>query len=274
MNQLEEARTILSKASTVIITAGAGMSAEIGAKTYWSGDDKQYAGDISPYGLTDLEHAHGATWDTHRKSQIAFYQDSLASLLSMDILGANSPYRILKDYLETTGKDYFIQTSNVDSAFSRAGYDRTRIHEIHGTRFRSQCLTNPQEHGVFKTDTSSITICPACDGDTRPNCLFFVDFEFNPSVTGKQQDAFAEFRTSIDNASTVLLEIGAGTTIAAIRNLSLRLNSKNHIPIIRINPHEINNDGGLKNILPKSPTAPFFRVETSATEGLRLLTQL
>lgn len=264
------ARTLLSDAENVIILAGAGMSAEIGTGTYWSGPERQYAGNLSIHGFTDLEHAHGAMWDTHRAMQIDFYHGILDGLINTDVNNSTSPYRILHDYLEETGKNYFIMTSNVDGAFVRSGFSAEKIYEIHGTRLRSQCLDFPVEHGIFPTNTTSgiPTQCPECKGDTRPNCLFFVDFAFNPAIARKQQDQFTAFRESLSGTPSTVLEIGAGTTIATIRNQSLRINSKQHIPVIRINPHDLFNDGGLKNILPKSKIAPFVRIQADATPGL------
>lgn len=274
MNDISDARQILEKANRVIILAGAGMSQDIGAGTYWTGENRQYAGNMSPYGFTDHEHAQAAMWNTNRDAQIAYYNSTLHGLISTEVNAPHSPYRVLQNYLEHAGKDYFIMTSNVDSAFMRAGYLPDRIFEMHGSRVNSQCLDFPQEHGVFPTDTTagSFTRCPNCKGDTRPNCLFFVDFAFNPKIKGRQQDAYAAYKATIPNSQAIVLEIGAGTTIAGIRNESLRLNSRHNFPVIRINPHDINENGGLKNILKKSKTAPFIGIENTAIEGLTLLT--
>lgn len=251
------------------------MSQDLGVATYWTGTHTQYAGKMSPYGFTDYEHAQGAMWGTHRAEQIAFYNSTLHSLIHTEVNTPTSPYQVLFDYIQQTGKQYFIMTSNVDAAFARTGFLPDRIYEIHGSRLKSQCLDFNQEHGVFDTDlkTGKPTPCPTCQGDTRPNCLFFVDFEFNPTINRKQQDAYAAYKRTLTSPKTVAIEIGAGTTIATIRNESLRLNSKQDIPVIRINPYDLHDDGGLKNILRKSKTAPFLRLEHKAIAGLTLLTQ-
>lgn len=250
------------------------MSQDLGVGTYWTGDNNQYAGNLSPFGFTDYEHAQGAMWKTHRAEQIVFYNSTLHKLISTEVTEPTSPYKILFDYLEQENKDYFIVTSNVDSAFKRTGFNPEKIYELHGNRTKSQCLDFPKEHGIFATDIESgnPTACPECSGDTRPNCLFFVDFEFNPKLNRAQQDTYATYKRSLNDAATVALEIGAGTTIATIRNESLRLNSKQNIPVIRINTHDLYNYGGLKNILPKSKTAPFIALEHTAKDGLALLT--
>jgi len=274
MDSISNAKYLLNEASNVIILAGAGMSQELGVATYWTGSQNQYAGAMSPYGFTDYEHAQGAMWKTHRAEQIAFYNSTLHGLISTEVTASTSPYKILFDYLNQVNKDYFIMTSNVDSAFKRTGFNPEKIYELHGNRTNSQCLDFPKEHGIFPTDIESgnPTKCPECSWDTRPNCLFFVDFEFNPALNRKQQDIYASYKRTLEDTATVALEIGAGTTIATIRNESLRLNSKQDIPVIRINTHDLHNYGGLKNILPKSKTAPFIALEQTARDGLTLLT--
>lgn len=269
----ETARRLLHEADNVLILAGAGMSQELGTQTYWTGQENKYAGATSQYGFTDLEHAHAEMWETHKIVQKDYYNANLQNIIGTDVNATQSPYRILKEYLDSTAKNYFVMTTNVDGAFVRSGYSNDSVYEVHGSRLRSQCLDHPLDHGIFPTDisSSSPTSCPKCQGDTRPNCLFFVDFAFNPSVTLSQQDRFTEYRESLQPASSILLEIGAGTTIATIRNQALRVNSKLNIPVVRINPDDIDSDGGLKNILRKSVSAPFLRIKENAGSGLNSL---
>jgi len=37
-------------------------------------------------------------------------------------------------------KDYFVVTSNVDNQFQKAGFDSSKIHEIHGSLLQIQCI--------------------------------------------------------------------------------------------------------------------------------------
>lgn len=270
---IEQARELISDASRIIVLAGAGMSADVGVGTYWSGANRQYGKDISRFGFSQYEHAHGDMWNTHREEQIAFYSESLPALVKNDVLTADSPYKILLDYLSAEKKDSFVATSNVDAAFIRAGFDAVKVYEVHGNRLRSQCLENPMEHGVFATDINSNinTPCPICKCPSRPNCLFFVDFDFNPFVLHHQQHAFNEYKQNLKKGKTVILEIGAGTTIAAIRNQGMRLNRDFDIPIIRINLHELNETTGMENIIRCSKQAPILGIETNASKGLKTL---
>lgn len=273
VNTINQARTLISNADRIIVLAGAGMSADIGIGTYWSGEKRQYGEELSRFGFSQYEHTQAEMWKTHREEQVAFYAETIPALVKNDVLTIDSPYKILADYLQDDGKDSFVLTSNVDAAFVRAGFDSSRIYEIHGSRLRSQCLENPMEHGVFDTDISIIgnTPCPICQSFSRPNCLFFVDFDFNPFVLHRQQHSFGEYKESLKTGNTVALEIGAGTTIAAVRNQGMRLNRDFDIPIIRINLYELNETTGMENIIRSSAKAPTLGIEMNATKGLKAL---
>lgn len=270
---INHARKLINDADRIIVLAGAGMSADIGIGTYWSGDKRQYGEKVSRFGFSQYEHAHGEMWKTHREEQIAFYAETLPALVNNNVLTDGSPYKILLDYLEVDGKDNFVVTSNVDAAFVRAGFDDSFIYEVHGNRLRSQCLAFPMEHGVFNTDISSIenTPCPVCHSPSRPNCLFFVDFDFNPLVLHKQQSKFLKYKESLNTGKTVILEIGAGTTIAAIRNQGMRINRDYDIPVVRINLYELNETTGMENIIRRSAKAPILGIEMNASKGLKAL---
>lgn len=267
---IAQARTLLKKASKVIVLAGAGMSADIGTGTYWTGSDRQYGELISQFGFTQYEHAHGAMWITHREEQIQYYEDTLGPLVNNDVLAEGSPYRLLTEYLDVNDKDYFVVTSNVDAAFIRSGFDPEKLFEIHGSRTRSQCLNSPEGHGIFTTDVYSgkNTPCPFCSAPSRPNCLFFLDFDFNPRFTNVQQDKFFAYRDNIKTGEAIVLEIGAGTTIATIRNQGLRLNRDYDAPVIRINLHELDSQGGMENIIKRSVNAPIVGLAMTASAGL------
>lgn len=270
---INQARQLIAESNRILVLAGAGMSADIGVGTYWSGAKRQYGEEISRFGFSQYEHAHGEMWKTHREEQVAFYAETLPSLVKNDVMTVDSPYKILKDYLQAEDKDSFILTSNVDAAFVRAGFDTSRIYEVHGNRLRSQCLQEPFEHGVFATDINNAanTPCPTCQSPSRPNCLFFVDFDFNPLVLHQQQKRFSDYKDSLYTGKTVILEIGAGTTIAAIRNQGMRLNRDYDIPIIRINLHELNETTGMENIIRRSIKAPNLGIEMNASKGLKTL---
>lgn len=254
----EIANLLLRRSKNVIVLAGAGMSAELGTPVYYEGPNASYGTQKSEYGYTALEHAFAPLWEDDPKNQKAYSRKRWEYMLSIDVKQENSPYAALLNYLEENNKDYFVSTTNVDSAFLRAGYSEQRLHEVHGSSRVSQCLIEPG-HGIFPTQdpTLGYTSCPECGGDTRPNTMYFLDFYFNSELLQEQQWRYINFIENIAPEETVVLEIGAGETVATLRQASRKLNSIYGFDLIRINPQEDNAPNlpiGLPS-LPNSPTA-------------------
>lgn len=273
VNEFYEASTLLSSAQNIIIFAGAGMSVEVGIQPYWIGDDKKYGSEKSAEGFTAYEHSHATLWDTDREAQIRHFNSNLMLLVGNDVLGADSPYKLLLDYLISYGKDYFVSTSNVDGAFVRAGFDSGKIFEVHGSRMRSQCLDYPHRHGVFTTDVISgnPTLCPSCQGDTRPNTFGFWDFDFNAKVSTEQRTHFQIFRETADKTHTVGLVIGAGTTVPTIHDQALMTNLMYEIPLIRINPNVSPQYLLAEQVFNFEPAASIIDIEETAFVGIKKL---
>lgn len=260
---------LLNEADDVIILAGAGMSADIGTPTYWTGNEAKYANAESKYGFTSLEHSSAPLWKTHPQQQSDYFQALYAQMLNQDLPHDEvNPYLMLKNWLDTTKKNYFVVTSNVDTAFSRNGYDPTKLYEIHGAYDRSQCLREPSKHGVFSTTLPDLgkTLCPYCGKITRPNVLFFADFWFNSQVNDEQDDNFFELSDSLISKKTVLLEIGVGLTVMNLRNITRRLYAMHDIPLVRVNPFHV-----LAGDHIVTGSAPIIEHKLKAAEGLALL---
>lgn len=215
------------------------MSAELGTPVYYKGDNASYGSDKSEFGYTAFEHAFAPLWENDPEAQKQYTRKRWAYMLSIDAKQENSPYTALLEYITEHKKDYFVSTTNVDSAFLRAGYDEQLIHEIHGSSRVSQCLNEPR-HGIFptKNPAEGFTACPECGGDTRPNIMHFLDFDFNADLVTEQQWRYVNFIENIAPEETVVLEIGAGETVATLRQASRKLQMIYGFDLIRINPQE------------------------------------
>ena len=175
-------RELLENSTHVIVIAGAGMSADVGTPTYWTGDHAKYGDGTSRHGYTNLQHAMGPLWDKEPLNQAEFFQETFSEMLaSPKPEDKENPYVLLKNWLDGREKKSFVITSNVDTAFKEYGYDSAALYEIHGAYDRSQCLRVPSKHGVFPTvdPSQDKTYCPRCDSLARPNVLFFDDLDFN-----------------------------------------------------------------------------------------------
>ncbi len=142
----------------------------------------------------------------------------------------------------------FAVTSNVDGHFQRAGFDPSRVYEVHGSIHHLQC-TVPCVDDVWRfeeevpVDLSTmragrIPACRHCARVARPNILMFGDGAWLPHRTHAQERRFHAFLDENGDGSVVVLELGAGTAVATIRYLAERLGRTPGALVVRVNPRE------------------------------------
>lgn len=266
--QSTDIRKILDESSQVLLFAGAGLSQELGISTYWSGSMAKYASNVSEYGFTALEHSSAGLWESEPSSQSKYFHDAYVLMEeSQKNHLQNSSYTRIREYLETQGKEYFVVTSNVDSAFVNAAYPPERIYEVHGSYRTSQCLQFPF-HKVFPTDIHvENTPCPECGSMSRPNVLFFDDYWFNETVINEQWTNYIDFGF---DKNTVILEIGVGVAVPKIRQISFLTYLEFDIPYIHINPEPQNLITGFEEQL-NSHVSPEIWIKETTPVALDLL---
>lgn len=83
--------------------------------------------------------------------------------------------------------NYFMQTSNVDGLWQKAGFNEKKIFEIHGNIFHLQCY---ECQTIFNNDTLDFKLdhdkleshtfptCECCQRMMRPNILLWNDNYF------------------------------------------------------------------------------------------------
>lgn len=274
MNDLLKAQHLAARAKNFIVLAGAGMSVEVGLSTYWTGPNSKYGDESSRFGYTALEHSDESLWFLDEASQVEYFRELHQRMSSADVSADSSPYRVLLKYFTDYGLDYFIRTTNVDSAFVRAGFDAEKIYEQHGAYSRSQCLAHPAKHGVFPTGEPGVArFCPVCGSVVRPNVLFFNDFHCNHDIMYEQQDRFTDFVNSVTPQNTVVLEIGVGSTVPVLRDQSSILGGRDGFNVIRINPAADDYEG-FAHVLPLPDNVHLLKVEATATDGLKQVLNL
>lgn len=271
---LDIARHLLHNSSKVLVLAGAGMSAELGTPTYWTGASAKYGEGETEFGFSPLEHATEDLWEIVPEIQALYFQRSFLSMKSNQ-KSLDSHYTALLNFLNEMNKEYFVSTTNVDGAFLDAQLDENLLYEIHGAYRNSQCLLEPTMHGIFKTTDPALDVahCPTCGNLARPNVMFFNDFHFNQGRTLVQQLSYSDFEQHLQPSDSVILEIGAGTSVPVLRNYSVRLNGRLDIPVIRLNPNKAVGVDGIAKLIPRSKVSPFVEIELSASQGVNLLTR-
>jgi NAD-dependent SIR2 family protein deacetylase len=238
--QLKIAAEWLSDADGILITAGAGMGVDSGlpdfrgAHGFWNAYPALKAEDIS---FQDI--ANGEAFRRNPIRAWGFYGHRL-NLYRRTV--PHEGFDILRRWASTKEHGAFVFTSNVDGQFQKAGFEADRILEFHGSIHRLQCLRDCSNEvwsaDDFKPEVdeedcrlkSELPRCPKCVGIARPNILMFNDADWNDYAVRRQRMRFERWLMTSDNI--VVIELGAGTAIPTVRNMSERVGA----PVIRINP--------------------------------------
>ena len=138
----------------------------------------------------------------------------------------------------------FVFTSNVDGQFQKAGFDETRVCEVHGSIHHLQCLDGcdgritlgdsfePEVDEAACLLRSPLPRCTHCQTLLRPNVLMFGDWGWLGQRTAAQRHRLEAWQAG--TRRVVVVEIGAGLHVPTVRWFSETLGE----PLIRINPTE------------------------------------
>jgi len=159
--------------------------------------------------------------------------------------------KLLSIAQKKTGK-YFVFTSNVDGQFQKAGFDDERIEECHGSIHFLQC-SRPCSDNFWSAENTVMNInedtfeaeepfpiCNQCGAIARPNILMFSDWSWVSGRTARQEGQLSSWLDSLrrDQKKVVIVEIGAGTAVPTVRQLSESIANQFSTKLIRINPQD------------------------------------
>ncbi len=240
------AAAAIGRAAVLLIVAGAGMSVDSGLpdfrgeRGFWNAYPMYERLGISFVGAANPAHFHddpafGWGFYGHRTN----------------LYRATEPhegFRILRRWIAARGLAHFVATSNVDGQFQKAGFPEERVLEVHGSIHHLQCLAPcsgaiwpnreeiPVDHATMRA--ARVPRCGRCGGAARPNVLMFGDFSWLSERTDAQESRFGEFLEANAGRATAVVEMGAGTAIPTMRNLSERVGRRRGVTVVRINPRE------------------------------------
>jgi NAD-dependent SIR2 family protein deacetylase len=236
----------IRNAKALIVTSGAGMGVDSGLPDFRG--ERGFWNAYPVYerlGLTFVEAANPAHFAEDPEFGWGFYGHRTHLYRDTE---PHAGFGILKRWIDRFRLDHFLVTSNVDGQFQKAGFDERRILEVHGSIHHLQCLTpcsgaiwpNREEIPVDPGTMRAATVprCIRCGGVARPNVLMFGDFSWIGDRTRRQESRFGAFLEGNGGHRTVVVELGAGTSIPTIRSLSERLGRRSGVTVVRINPRE------------------------------------
>ena len=246
--QIELAARIVAEADALVVAAGAGMGVDSGLPDFRGPEGFWRA--YPPYKVLGLRFEAMASPD-HFVADPAlgwgFYGHRT------NLYRATAPhggFEILRRWVATKPLGGFVFTSNVDDHFGRAGFDRGRIVEAHGSIEHHQCLADCGR-GIFPADPDRIAVdpatfravapfpaCPRCGSLARPNILMFGDWHWVADRTDGQLERFSDWLASAAGSRLAVVEIGAGSAVPTVRRLSERLVADLCARLIRINVRE------------------------------------
>jgi len=236
----------IATADALLITAGAGMSADSGLPVFRGNEGFWRAYPPLAAQKISFERMAQPMWfDERPRMAWAFYGHRLK--LYRDAV-PHEGHTLLRRWSERVPFGSFVVTSNVDGQFAKAGFADTAIAEHHGSIHRLQCSQSctgetwdpPVADLDIDLDTlearGELPACSRCGRVARPNILMFNDAEWIDTLTRQQMRAFDTWRASVRDRRLVILEIGAGTAIPTIRHIGERAAQRARTMLVRINP--------------------------------------
>jgi NAD-dependent SIR2 family protein deacetylase len=254
---LQKAITVLQQSTTILILAGAGMSADSGLPTFRGKEGfwKAYPPAASK-GLSFSDVSNPASFIQNERFGWGFFGHRYHLYTNAT---PHDGYSNLLRLCQSKRNSYFIFTSNVDGHFERTGFAPNQIFECHGSIHYVQTFHpySDGRHIVPATSTClpqlkinsetfeamgelpTITV-EGRPRKSRPNILMFNDSTFNPDRIDAQEDRWNSFLDKLPRSTKlVAIEIGAGKGVPTVRYTSENiLNQFPNSYLIRINVDE------------------------------------
>jgi len=246
----ERLRNIIAESDAVLIAAGAGMGVESGLPDFRGREGLWRAyPPLRRHGLSFEQLASPRLFATNPALAWAFYGHRLHQYLQ---IRPHAGFAQLLQLCRSRAQGYFVVTSNVDGHFRKAGFDEVRMLEVHGSILHLQCL-KPCTDEIWPVDPDAVAVdearftavrmphCPHCGALARPNILMFDDDGW---LGWRTEHQWARYRRWLHDLwagkkRLLIVEIGAGTAIPTIRNITEGLHREmDGAMLVRINPQE------------------------------------
>lgn len=200
--KMTQTKKLIVEAEAIVIGAGAGLSSAAGLTYSGQRFEEHFAPFIKAYGLTDMYSAGFYPFTTEEKKWGYWSQHLYLNRYQTDSLPLYQDlYEVVAD------KNYFVITTNVDSQFEKAGFDKEKLFEVQGNYGEFQCSV-PCHDGVYNNQvaleillanrqglevrTEDIPKCPKCGADMMSHLR--VDNRFVEDASWhRQEEAYIAF---------------------------------------------------------------------------------
>jgi NAD-dependent SIR2 family protein deacetylase len=244
--RIEKARKAVQQAEFIVIGAGAGLSAAAGLDYHGKRFTDNFGPFIEKYKFQDLYTSSFYPFES-QEEKWAYWAKQIY-LNRYETPSTNLYIRLLEMF---SNKNYFVITTNVESQFEKAGFEKERIFEVQGNYAYLQCATACHDKLYFNESLISRMIsetedcripgrlvpkCPVCGGEMdvnlRKDRYFVQDKNWYQS-----EKSYREFITGAINSNVAFLELGVGYNTPSIIRFpseTMLFNNPNAV-LIRLN---------------------------------------
>lgn len=216
---INKLQTAISEANTIIIGAGAGLSASAGFEYAGERFEKYFSDFAEKYGFRDMYTGGFYSYQTSEEHW-AYWSRYILVNRYMD-----TPKPVYQKLLELIkDKDYFVLTTNVDHCFQKAGFDKQRLFYTQGDYGLFQCSV-PCSQETFDNEavirqmaaeqvkmaipSNLLPVCPRCGKPMTMNLRSdnrFVEDEGWHEAAARYENHLSKSQ----NRNALFLELGTG----------------------------------------------------------------
>ena len=218
-NDVERLKKAIDNADSVVIGAGAGLSASAGFTYSGERFDKYFSDFSAKYGFKDM-YTGGFYPYSSLEEYWAFWSRNIYVNRYTD-----APEPVYDNLLEIVGnKDYFVITTNVDHCFQKAGFDKYRLFYTQGDYGLFQCsvpchnktydneeavklMLEQQKDGRIPSEL--VPKCPVCGKPMSMN-LRCDDTFVEDEGWHMAAERYENFLNSRKNQHILFIELGVG----------------------------------------------------------------
>lgn len=224
-NKIEQLQKELTDADTILIGAGAGLSASAGFTYSGSRFENNFQDFIKKYGFQDMYSAGFYPYKT--LEEYWAYWSRYIYINRYQNIPKNTYNNLLK---LVQNKDYFVLTTNVDHCFQKAGFDKHRLFYTQGDYGLWQCSkschnqTYDNEAMIRKmaaeqknmlVPSELVPHCPVCGAPMSMNLRADNTF-VEDSGWHKAKDRYQDFIYQHKGQPFLYLELGVGSNTPGI----------------------------------------------------------
>lgn len=224
-NKIEQLQKELTDADTILIGAGAGLSASAGFTYSGSRFENNFQDFIKKYGFQDMYSAGFYPYKT--LEEYWAYWSRYIYINRYQNIPKNTYNNLLK---LVQNKDYFVLTTNVDHCFQKAGFDKHRLFYTQGDYGLWQCSkschnqTYDNEAVIRKmaaeqknmlVPSELVPHCPVCGAPMSMNLRADNTF-VEDSGWHKAKDRYQDFIYQHKGQPLLYLELGVGSNTPGI----------------------------------------------------------